>query len=216
MKKIIKKVSIVLIIMMLFSINVFALEFEIVDTKDLTEQSSEWAIPEVEKANNVGLITSGLGLFFTKDITRGQFAELVVNMTEKATKKDIKSAPDATFTDTKDISILKAYESNIVKGIDETTFEPDTLITREQIATMLYRAIIYIENETGKEYIVKNENLDNYADKNIVSSWAITGVGILANNNIMKGTSEVNISPKQNASIEQCIILVYRLYQKVK
>jgi len=184
------------------------------ETQDLIKYS-EWARPEIENADAAGLITPSLGEVYTKDITRGQFAELIVNMVEKVTQKEIEAAPDTTFIDTSDISVLKAYASNIVNGVDENIFEPDTLITREQIATMLYRAINYIENETGNEYVTKNDNLDNYTDKDMVSSWALSAVGVLANNEIMKGTSETTLSPQNNASIEQCIVLVYRLFEKL-
>lgn len=209
-------ITVALIIVMLFSVNAFALDFETFDTKDLLKQSSSWAKSEIEKADELGLVTSGLGLVYTKDITRGQFAELVVNMAEKATSKTITPADSKTFEDTEDIWVLKAFGSGIVTGVSKTKFEPDTLITREQIATMLYRAITYIEKEKSKEYVSKNQILDGYIDKDIVSSWALTATGVLANNEIMKGTSDTSLSPKQNASIEQCIILVYRLYEKVK
>ena len=49
----------------------------------------------------------------------------------------------------------------------------------------------------------------------MVSSWALSAVGVLANNEIMKGTSETTLSPQNNASIEQCIVLVYRLFEKL-
>ncbi len=178
-------------------------------------QASDWAQPEIDKAKEAGLLTDSIGFLFTSDITRGQFAELVVNMSEKVIGKEISPAPDTTFTDSKDTSVLKAYRAKIVSGISDTAFEPETLITREQIATMLYRAITYIETEKGKEYSIKNDSIDSYSDKGRVSSWAKTGVGILANNGIMKGTSDTALSPKGNATIEQCVIFVYRLYNIV-
>lgn len=178
----------------------------------LTEPASPWAQPEIDKAKEIGLLTTNTSMFFTTNITRGQFAELVVNMVEKTLDKEIESAPENTFADTNETSILKAYNANIVNGITETEFEPKSLITREQIATMLYRAIEYIETENGSEFTTKNETIEAYQDRQEVSSWAKSGVGILANNGIMKGTSDTTLSPKGNATVEQCVILVYRLY----
>ena len=80
---------------------------------------------------------------------------------------------------------------------------------------MLHRAIIYVEKEKGKEYTTKNNSLEGYTDKNSVSSWAKEGVGVLANNNIMAGTSKTTLSPKNSATIEQSVLLVYRLYNIV-
>ncbi|MFA5522976.1 MAG: hypothetical protein WDA24_01340 [Tissierellales bacterium] len=47
------------------------------------------------------------------------------------------------------------------------------------------------------------------------SNWAKQGVGVLANNNIMSGTSKTTLSPKSSATIEQSVLLVYRLYNIV-
>ena len=215
MKKFIKALAVIMSLIAILTNTAFAFTYENVKITDLIEPASDWAQPEIERAKELGLLTPNTSIFFTSDITRGQFAELVVNMVEKALNKEISPAPDTTFTDSKDASVLKAHRAKIVSGISETTFEPETLITREQIATMLYRAITYIETEKGNEYSIKDDSIDSYADKAEVSSWAKVGVGILANNGIMKGTSDTTLSPKGNATIEQCVILVYRLYNIV-
>lgn len=214
MRKLTKVLSIILI-MVIFTTSAYAFEYEVLDVNDLIESASAWAQPEVEKAKEAGLLTPNTGLFFRNDITRSQFAELVVNMVEKVTGNEIASSDASTFTDTKDINILKAYNVGIVNGGSDTEFAPDNLITREQIASMIYRAITYIEKEQNTEYTVKDENVDGYTDKGDVSSYALQGVGILANNNIMTGTSATTLSPKSSATIEQSILLIYRLYNKI-
>lgn len=211
MKSLKRVLAIALLMIIVFSSSVLAFEYDIIDVKDLIEPASEWAKPEIDKAEELGLLTENTSLFFKNDITRVQFAELVINLVEKVIGQETSPASGDTFTDSKDISVLKAYETGIVTGISDTTFEPDTLITREQIATMLYRAINYIEKENSKEYIQRNYNIDKYTDREQVSSWAKEGVGTLANNNIMLGTSDTTLSPRSNATIEQCVILVYRL-----
>jgi hypothetical protein len=215
MTKLVRFITISIIAIMLFTTNAFAFTFDVMNAADLIEPASEWAQAEIDKARELGLLTPNTSLFFKNDITRGQFAELVVNMVEKTVKEDIQPAPDTTFSDSKDISVLKAYNAQIVSGTSNTTFEPDAFITREQIATMLYRAITYIESAKEKVYTTKDGNIVSYLDKDDVSPWALEGVGILASNAIMKGTSETTLSPKNKASIEQCVILVYRLYNIV-
>lgn len=191
------------------------MELQEKQANDPVRSASEWAKPEILKAKEEGLLTPNTSTALQNDITRVQFAELVVNMVERATGKQIELAAENTFTDSKDTAVLKAYAASIVNGTSATAFSPQALITREQIATMLYRAATYIEKETNYKFLDKNDSIDAYSDKDDVSSWAKTGVGIMANNGIMKGTSETTLSPKRNASIEQCIILVYRLFKVV-
>lgn len=212
MMRTIKLLPLILIIMIFSATNILAFEFEVVEFNELVEPASTWAQPEIDEAKERELLTPNTSMFFTSDITRGQFAELVVNMVEKTLNQELLPASEDTFVDSEDESVLKAYNAKIVNGTSDVTFAPHDLITREQIATMLYRAIIYIEAEKNFEFTDKIDNISSYTDKDSVSSWATTGVGVLANNGIMKGTSDVTLSPKGNATVEQCVILVYRLF----
>jgi len=56
--------------------------------------------------------------------------------------------------------------------------------------------------------------IDKYDDRGEVSDWAVDGVGVLAANGIMKGTSDTTLSPKSPCTVEQSIILIYRLYME--
>ena len=45
------------------------------------------------------------------------------------------------FTDTYDAEVLKAYNPGITNGTSETTFSPEELITREQMATIKWHIL---------------------------------------------------------------------------
>lgn len=151
---------------------------------------------------------------FTQVITREQFAQLIVNLTEKALGKELAQASSDTFSDTSSPAILKAYQAGIITGMGDGTFEPKTT-NREQIATMIYRAVQYMEKETGKTLTPAAGSVEAFQDKAQISDWAVEGVGKLAANAIMNGTSRSTASPKQSCTVEQSILLLYRLYQKV-
>ncbi len=148
--------------------------------------------------------------------TRLQFAELIVNLTEKITGKLIVAVPETTFADCKELAARKAYAAGIASGIGSGRFDPKATTIREQIATMIYRAITYIEKETGKAFTVKNTTLEKFADKDRVSPWAAEGVGILANSSMMKGTSDTTLSSTHTYSVEQSVLLVSRINDKVQ
>lgn len=46
-----------------------------------------------------------------------------------------------------------------------------------------------------------------------MSDWATSAMGSLVTNGIVKGVSDTQLSPKENISIEQGIILIYRSYK---
>ncbi len=61
-----------------------------------------------------------------------------------------------------------AYENEIVKGMSETTFSPTGNITREQMATILFRYSQYKGYDTSA-----SNDLKAYTDAGKVSSWAL-------------------------------------------
>ena len=175
---------------------------------------SSWAIEEIELADKAELIPE---MSFDPEwgavMTREQFAQLVVNYVEKTTEKTL-DVPKTAFTDCKDTAVAKAYGIGVVDGVSDTEFNPYGLLTREQLATMLWRAINYVEKETEKEILTADGTLDAFADKDAVSDWAKDAVTGLNANAIMQGMSDTELSPKSFCTVEQSILLVYRTYIK--
>ena len=166
---------------------------------------SDWAQEELAEAQANGYVTEHCR-FYPKDaITRLQFAELSVNWLEKATGKTIEPAPADTFTDTEDEMVRKAYAAGIVQGMGDGIFRPGGLLTREQLATMLWRAM--------KAAGVTAENpadLTTYVDGELVSAWAQEGLSALVALNVMEGTGGNALSPQISCTVEQAILLAWR------
>lgn len=215
-----KKLICMLLSLSLLCAPALALKGEVANPDDLPYIPSDggpssWAVSEVEKAAAAGLIPKLTGNpAYTDAITREQFAELVVQSVEVMLDRELDAAPSGTFTDSSNPSVLKASQTGIVNGVGEGKFEPKTTTNREQIATMIFRAIQYVENDTGKVVAPNAGSLAGFTDKDAVSSWATEGVGTLAANSIMNGTSATELSPTEACTVEQSILLCYRLYEK--
>lgn len=201
--------------------NAFALKVTELDNEEVfapeiieAEKMSDWAADELALARGAGLVTEHTGSYFTHDITRFQFAELTANLAEKVTGKTIAPASASTFTDCAEEAVLKAYAAGIINGVGEGKFDPDATTNREQIATMIARAVKYIEAETGKSYAPAAPSIEKFSDKGEVSAWAADGMGLLAANGIMNGVSATQLGPKNPCTIEQSVLLVYRFYTK--
>ena len=190
-------------------------EVEVEFDEGVLQEPSDWAKSEVELALAAGLIPKLTGNpAYTDTITREQFAELIVQSVEVMLDRELEAAPSNTFSDSSNASVLKASQTGIVNGVGEGKFEPKTTTNREQIATMIFRAIQYVEKDTGKVVAPNAGSLAGFTDKDAVSSWAAEGVGTLAANNIMNGTSDTELSPAEACTVEQSILLCYRLYDR--
>lgn len=180
-------------------------------------QPSSWAKAEVEKAQAANLVPDLTGDPGWQDsATRLQFAELAVQFVEQATGQTLAAAPSGTFSDTSSEAVLKASAVGIVNGTSATEFSPYASLTREQLATMLWRAISYVQTETGKTAVTSGGSLSGYTDASKVSGWAKDAVAALAQNGIMKGTSGTTLSPAESCTVEQSVLLVYRTFQKLQ
>ncbi|MEG2000126.1 MAG: S-layer homology domain-containing protein [Evtepia sp.] len=184
-------------------------------TPELIEQEkvSGWAKAEVALAENAGLVTEHTRDYMTREITRFQFAELIVNLVEKSTGTRIQAAPDTTFTDCKESVVLKAKAAGIVNGKTKTTFEPDAKLTREELATMLLRAIEYINHRTNNPLPNDNTPLVGYTDVKEISDFAQESMTVLVNAAMIKGTDATTLSPKETCTVEQSVVLIYRAYR---
>ncbi len=165
-----------------------------------TEQSpSGWAVEEIRShRRRTGARSAGRSLLSGGGHLE-QFAALAVTLAEKATGKTLPAAPADTFTDTQSEVVRKAYQAGIVNGMGDGTFAPQQTTNREQIATMLLRAILYIQDQNKTDYIEQFEDLSLYQDAGQVSSWATQAMGILAHNGIFKGVGGNNIAPSRAA-----------------
>lgn len=147
---------------------------------------SVWAAPELQKANDMGLIPDLLkGVDMTKNITREEFAEVALLMYQKASGI-IDTAPfePNPFTDLQSHQVLKAYKLGIVKGMSDTTFEPKTLINREQVAAMLVRTIKLIAPEAD----YSTADSPTFTDQPDISGWALNDCLYIAKLGIIKGS----------------------------
>ncbi len=123
-------------------------------------------------------------------------------------------APQGTapFTDLKakwyKQAVAWAYENNIVKGITNTEFSPDRFITREQIATILYR---YAEFK-GRDVSAKTD-FDRFPDGKRVSKYAVTAMSWAVAEELINGTkvgNTVYLDPKGNATRAQLAVILMR------
>lgn len=104
-----------------------------------------------------------------------------------------------------------AKQNNIVNGIDEINFAPDAEITREQLATILYR---YAKVKGVDVSVGENTNILSYDDANEISEYSIEALQWACGAGIMKGRTESTIVPKGNAKRCEVATMFLRFIEK--
>ena len=78
----------------------------------------------------------------------------------------------------------------------EDRFAPNDLLTREQMALILYRYAQY----KGYEIQVDGEPLERFQDQDEISSWAVEAMAWAVDAGLLSGTGSAQLSPVNTAS----------------
>ena len=169
---------------------------------------SDWAEPEIKAADNIGYIDSVKFIPMQNRISREEFCNVIVDLCEKYLGKELPMSYNP-FKDVDNEKVVKAYEAGIVSGVSFDEFSPDTPITREQMCVIMTRAAKFLKPNVSFGQPIA------FRDMNKVSSWAVEGVNAMSGLGIVKGDG-VSIVPNSNTTIEQAIVMTYRLYNEIK
>lgn len=174
--------------------------------------ASDWAVPELDKAAAHGLITDKVKSNMQANITREEFAELAVRLYEAYTG-DWPETGGKSFSDTSNPEVLKAANLKITEGIGDGEFGPNQLVTREQVATFLFRTLKAMN--PGGDFSPGSGV--KFTDDNLIDSWAQEGVYYCSKAGIIKGIKNKDDSfrfdPDSNCTREAAVIVCVRAFE---
>jgi len=174
-------------------------------------KASAWAEEELDKANKLDVIPE---IFkkqdLTQNITRKEFAHVAVKLYEKLTGNKATAVANNPFKDTDDVEVLKAYNIGITQGTGADTFTPDALITREQMATMMTRAL----TKAGIDTKVDLEKVTKFADDAEMHDWGKESIYYMSSIEIIKGIGNNTFNVLGNATREQALLISVRSAEK--
>lgn len=172
---------------------------------------SEWAQSDVNLALNDNLLdTAMLGSDYTQNISRLQFCSVAVKLAEELTGKTLPAASDGTFTDTDNLYVLKAYATGITSGTGNDAFSPNATLTRQEMATFIYRTLRYVEQNSDYSYTDYTSKLSDYTDSWSVQSWATEAMAFMNALDLIKGTTDTTLNPDGTCTIEQAVAVAGR------
>lgn len=199
MKKIITAISLILCI----CINAYAFDI------------SNWAEESFNNMSSYGILNLDIVRSNMKEnITRKEFCQILMNI-YKCDKRVVLSENDINvFDDTNDEAILEAYKVGIVSGIDERLFGADNPITRQEMAVMLSRTLSLLTYDYNKYDGQVEAYIKNFTDHEKTASWALTDMASICDYEIITGNDLNEARPLDNASKEQAICMLDRVYKR--
>lgn len=176
--------------------------------KDVTRSNvGTWAADAVDFAYHFGLVSGVSKTEFAPNspMTRAQLVTVLYRAA---------GSPSVTVsTNFEDLDVGSYYYSavvwanvnGIVNGTSDTTFSPDSRLTRQQLAAILYRYARTFGGDTS--YI---GNLSHFTDRHQVDSYATTPMIWAVSHEIISGTSDTTLSPLSTATRAQVVVILHR------
>lgn len=179
--------------------------------------SSRWSATYINKLASLGIINGTGGGYFepTLYVTREEFVKMLAGVAGANVNGYTSSRfPDVSLSRWSAPYIAWAADRGITTGTDGGNFAPTMRITREEMATMIYR---YVQS-SGKTLPAKNAPVI-FADANLISGWAQTPVSVMQQAGIIDGNvtnGRYTFDPKVSASREECAKMLAVLYDLVR
>lgn len=169
--------------------------------------STDWYYDAAEYVNEKGLITGTAERVFSPDtsVSRAMMATILWS----AAGKPSPAAP-AGFTDVAAdawyaSAAAWAQENGVAAGYEDGTFRPDSSVTREQLAVMLWK---YETLKNGAP--ASTGSLAGYSDAASASSWAAAALTWCAGRGIISGMTPTTIVPQGTAARAQCAVMMQK------
>lgn len=173
-----------------------------------------WSYQYITELNKAGVIPSSEKFQREQEETRGNLVLYLYNMDTGVFAKREKQEPvqeTPSFSDVdKDSSYYEAvcwaYENGLVGGTTDTTFSPDSAVTRQQVCTILARFA-----QLEKISLIQVVEPDQFKDSLYIQDYARSGVTACQMAGIVKGYENGFFYPENTMTREECAAVVYRV-----
>lgn len=176
--------------------------------KDVTRNDvGSWAADAVDFAYHFGLVSGVSKTEFAPNspMTRAQLVTVLY--------RAVGSPQVAVTTNFEDLDVGSYYYNavvwanvnGIVNGTSDTTFSPDSKLTRQQLATILYRYAKTFGGDTSY-----TGSLSHFTDRRQVDTYATTAMTWAVSHEIISGTSDTTLSPLATATRAQVVVILHR------
>ena len=157
-------------------------------------RKGDWFYGAVEFAELNGLMQGDSKTVFSPNqkLSRAQLAQILYNKEGKPWVRDGSSFTDVPAKEWYANAVNWAAQKGYVMGYDSTHFGPNNSITREQLATILWR---YAGEPKGKKNV-----LSPFTDAGKASEYALPALRWAVQNEIIRGKGNHRLDPTGTAT----------------
>lgn len=180
-------------------------------TLPFTDVDGHWALDAITYVYENGMMNGTSPTTFSPEsqLTRGMIVTILYRL------EDEPAVSDSTFSDVDGDMyyadpIAWAADNGIVTGFPDGTFGPETSITREQLATILYRYADYLDCD-----MTPAADLSGYTDAGTISAYAQQAMAWANAEGLITGVTETTLKPTGTATRAQVATILMRFCENV-
>ena len=180
---------------------------EFVDVK-----KSDWFYDEVQYAVSNGLF-NGVGndkFDPNGSMTRAMLVTVLYRLEGEPAVRGTSPFTDVSnniwYTD----AVIWAEDNAIVNGVGDNKFDPNSSITREQMAAVLFRYAQYKKYDTSA-----SNGLSKYSDFSSISAWSLNALKWANAESLITGRTATTLAPKGTATRAEVAAILYRFVENV-
>ncbi len=144
-----------------------------------------------------------------ENVTRGDFVTMLVKVCALKSEGDAEAFKDVDESRYCYEPVMTARGLNLILGDEGGNFRPDESITRQDICTILFRTMRYMnkvrEMDDAQKYV------GSFADNTDISEYALDSVAAMIRAKIIQGDDTGLIRPKDNMTRAEAAVVLNRV-----
>ena len=163
---------------------------------------NHWAYPYIMYLVDIGILNGINDTQFApeENVTREQFAKMLVSALDLYDEAAVCDFSDLAIEDWSYKFVASAVKAGIILGYGDGTFGPQKNISRQEMAVMVVRTGISLEE--------KNKPL-TFTDNDKIGEWAALSVNKMQMAGIINGMPDNSFAPNDNATRAQAARIIY-------
>ena len=173
---------------------------------DLSE--GHWAYPYIMYLVEIGILNGISDTEFAPDenVTREQFAKMLVSALSIYDEKAVCNFPDLASDSWSYKYVASAAQAGIILGYDDGTFGPYKNVSRQEMAAMVVRTGIELEEKSSPTVFTDSEE---------IGEWASEAVKKMQRAGIINGMPDGSFAPNDSATRAQAARIIYGVIESI-
>lgn len=165
----------------------------------------EWAHDAVKFLINKKIVNGKSEKIFAPNdnIIRCELAKIIALAFELQSSGTESNFSDVSGDDWSKTYVDIVYQNEIITGETEDLFVPDGVVTREMMATVIYRVLM-------QRIDYSSIDMRHFSDESDISEYAREAVGMLGGSGIVNGSDDGSFLPQKKCTRAEAAVMIYR------